>query len=389
MSLILKRTIKDLVNDVLDVADDFMLKGDGENKCGRSLLEMLSMTARFCRAGEYDRAQQICELATNVTSIGNEYRGGFMDPFFAVGIVHYYMAATLIGLGSDDRAVSYFHNSSEHFKHIYPITASSVWLGAAELYEFREEFDKALWALQRAWNLLELRPGRPSELLRERIDSEYEQTKSGLMKKLESTPPRWARAGTISAPGKQGETYEFIESMDPINTHNILLFPVYNNLGAGSAIWLADTIDDELYVEIEEMRVKGTPYRIFNLRDSGKTIRFEREKLYGVAQVIGNSMNDLKSKNIDRCTISNYDFVLMSVPKDSKYSPQDGDIVAAALTDITGRRGVIKRYRKFRGEIWLRSESADPEEKDILFNETTDEIVSQVIAVLKPVTPKI
>lgn len=360
------RNIKDLVNEVLEIAEQFMLRGEGSAKCGKSLLDMLAMAADLCRKEEYDRAQQLCEMASKVDLLGAEYRGGYMDYHFALGIVHYYMAATLIGTEDISRAIGYFQTSSDHFKHLYPITTAAVWLGASELYAYKKEFDMSLWALQRSLNLAEGRPGRSSELLRERIQSEYQVSKTGLHDKIHSEPPRpRSKAKTPAEPN-----------------HVLLTFPIFGDLAAGSGMWIPDVFNEEDYAEVEHLRVKGELYRVVNLRNEGKTLRLERSKLYSLARVKGNSMNNINAKMAAPRAIQNGDYVLLC-SSIGGYVAQDGDIVAATIQDASGRRGLVKRFRFSRGEAWLYSESTDPSEANISIKDSQAEVFAQVIAVLK------
>lgn len=365
-----KRDIQKLIEEVLAVAENFILEDEGSAKCGRSLRDILKLAATFCREGKWERAQQLCDVAGEVTRLGHEYRGAAMDPFFAIGVVHYYMASTLVGKQNVAGALDYFQRSSDQFKHVSPMAASSVWLGAAQLYNYREEYGKALWALQRSMNLLENKQGRAAEELRERIYQEYEDANWQLEQQMRTAPPKTGSAQKSPS----------FPSLDILQ-----IFPIYGDLAAGSAVWLSDEDYVTDYVQVEHLRIGERTFRVLNLKDEGKIIRIESSKLYGLSKVAGNSMNNIQSKLLEGATIQDGDYVIFSKSRLVSFVPQDGEIIAAAIRDGTERRGVVKRYTDAAGQRILKSESTDPNEQSIPLADRDPDFIGQVIAVLKPV----
>lgn len=373
MTTFTTRSRQDLVEQVIGIANEFILAGEGIQKCGQSLIDMLALVTDLARNGDYEQALGVCEMASDVSNLGVGYQGG-LDMYYAQGVVNYFLAVTFIGKGDDERALKQFHSSSEKLKGLYPHAAAAVWIATAELQLDLEEFDKAIWSLQRSANLFELKPSpyRRAQALKVRVSECYARAKSGLARAARTKPPRSTKTSPDSI----------------LAFETLRLFPVFGSMSAGPGIWISPSADGFDFVEVERLRIKDKPYQILNLKSESKTLPLERSKIYGVAQVVGNSMNNLTTKLKTPRKIESGDYVLLAASHSGTYEPKEMEVVAARIPDASGARGVIKRYRTLGGEPWLLSESTDAMETNFSVRGSQAEIFAQVIAVLKPMDEK-
>lgn len=369
---------QELVSDLLGISKDFILADHNHLRLGVSLYDMLALAERFCRDDKWIQAADVCDKAlTGIKQFTMDYVGARMDPLFAHGAVHYYLATALVGDQRVNEALNNFNVSCKTFKDgaNNQIAAAAVWLAIAELHSFRQEFEEALWALQFGRNLLETRPVPLAFDLVHRIDEEYAQAKTKFQKHMRDKPPL-QRASSTKQRG------------DAPRQHSLSAFPVFTDLAAGKAIWMADDTVVEGQVEIERLHIQGKIYRVVNVANESSMLKLDSNKLYGVVRVKGNSMNRMKSKFSGDRAIDDGDYVLLCASRGGRYDAREGDIVAATLQDASGLRGVVKRFRFIKGEAQLLSESDDPNEGDILLEEMQGEIFAQVVAVLKPYAPE-
>lgn len=379
---------KYLVEDLLLIAEEFMLREGGQEKLGVALMDMLTMAAQFCRESEWYQALRLCEFGSGVTGIGNEYRGSGMDPFIALGFVNYYYGTAYVGDNDFDAAHKYLKMSREQFKSASSsqLPAACVWLAIAEIHTSQKNFHEAMWALQRSKNLIESKPGRLAENFRRRIENEYNEAKQGLDQFVRGTSRSTVEKSldstrTAEAIGQQHSRGPHIPPF--VEGQNLLAFPIFGSLAAGKPIWQPDSNKIEDFAEVDTLLIHSRQYQFFNLRDNSSAIRMHRNRRYALYAVKGNSMNALKSKVRNSTGLEDGDYVLISADQNGSYDPEDGDLVAAAITDVTGRRGVVKRFRISRGKGLLESESTDPQEPNFDFESNEIEIFGQVIAVLK------
>lgn len=362
-----------LIAELLAIAEDFILGERNHLRLGQSLRDMLKMAEDFCKEEMWQHAIEVCDRGREgLSRFTMDYVGASMDLSFGIGTVNYYWAIALVGDSRVEEALKTFSLSCKTFKDNAnnPIAAAAAWLALAELHSFRGEYNEALWSLQFGRNLLETRPIPLALDLRNRIDEEYAQAKDHFNKQMRATAMK-----SRSTVGKR----------QPIEReHNLIVFPVFTDLAAGTALWMADSALIEDYVEIDQVRIKGKAYRVVNLRDEGTVVPIESSKLYGVARIKGNSMNKSSSKLTPGRVIEDNDYVLICASRGGRYAPRDGDITAASIADMSGQRGVVKRFRMIKGEAWLVSESTNPDEVDISLEEVRGEPFAEVIAVLKP-----
>lgn len=368
------RNIPELVNDLLDISEEFITAEHAHARLGKSLRDMLAIASDFCRDQMWHHAMEVCDKGSDgLLKFTMDYVGSSpMDIQYGLGTINYFVATALVGDNRLEEAIRHFSDCCVKFKDATTnkIAAPAVWLAIAEVRSYRKEFSQALWALQRGRNLLDGHSTTIAEKLLKLIGEEYEQARQDFQKQLRETP---------SNPRPTGQKKARDE-----HRHTLLTFPIFGNLAAGKAVWMAESSMIEDYVEVERLSIKGKPYRILNLKNEGTTVPLESSKLYGVAQVKGNSMNRIESKLTEPRVIDDGDYVLLVVSRGGRYAARDGDIVAAVIPDAAGDNGVVKRYRISMGEEVLMSESIDPMEKNISMEQAHAEIFAEVIAVLKP-----
>ena len=142
------------------------------------------------------------------------------------------------------------------------------------------------------------------------------------------------------------------------------------------AVYIGSVIvkDDEQYLPID-------------LIDGNNHLNLDREHHYRVIRVRGQSMNRAKPVAIEDGA-----WIVVRVPKQGRYTPEDETIVIANIPEISAELLLIKRISITDAVIFLKSESSEPdlpehqtrsfprldsEEPPVLF-------MAQAVAVLKP-----
>lgn len=387
-------TPQPLVQELLATAQAFILAEPHHRRLGIALTDVLDMASEFCCEGEWQMALDVCERGeAGLKRFTIGYVGANMDTSYGSGAVQYYFAIARIGEKQTAQALKHFEASWKAFQNgtASQLAMAAVWLAVAKVHISIGEFNEATWALNLGRNVIEMRPGQPAAELRKRIEAEFQVARAGHRNEVRTNPKKQAVREERKPEPKPAEAKPGSKSAARTNVprqdgHALLLMPLFGSLAAGKSLWMGeDSVPDDM-VEVDRLRIKGKPYRIINLKDQGRTVRVESSKMYGIAQVVGNSMNRLTHKLNEPRYIENGDYVLLAASREGEYAAQEGDVVAAALDDITGRRGVVKRYRLVRGERMLLSESDDPNEGDLSLDNLNGEIFAEVIAVLKPET---
>lgn len=157
----------------------------------------------------------------------------------------------------------------------------------------------------------------------------------------------------------------------------IAAIPIYADLAAGSGLWIGDDDEIQSFAEMGYLQIDGKRYELTSVLGDGSGIRLSRSYWYGMSQVHGNSMN---LRGID-----DGDYVLYRKPGDSRYCPDEGDLVAASVESRAGRLGVVKRYHLPDGGLPVLQSQSTEDHPDIRLDEYRVDPVGQVIAVLKPV----
>jgi len=156
----------------------------------------------------------------------------------------------------------------------------------------------------------------------------------------------------------------------------VSVIPIYADLAAGSGLWMSDDGEIQDFAEVDHLLIESKRYKLVNLLDRNSNIRLSRGYLYGLAKVVGNSM--------DLAGIEDGDFVLFRKSRDVPYMKTNGDIVAATIIRNGQRYGTVKRYRGNPLPGSLEPESTGQHDS-IPFNSNEIDPIGQVIAVLKPV----
>lgn len=159
------------------------------------------------------------------------------------------------------------------------------------------------------------------------------------------------------------------------------LFTIYNEVQAGDFSSTNGDGNSLGYMEVDRVRIKGLPYRIVNLRGSGRVIRYAQDQAYEVISVNGDSM--------DALGIDPGDYVLLRLQK----TAQNNDIVAAMIHDFDDT-ATLKKFLMRENRIILKFCSRNPifkepdgRDKQFIFaaNDARFHIRGVAVAMFKPI----
>lgn len=161
--------------------------------------------------------------------------------------------------------------------------------------------------------------------------------------------------------------------------------PVFNaKLAAGEGVNL-DDLPPTGQVQIGTLVcLNGKEYVLRHLKDKSCLVTLSPNYLHWVMQIVGNSM--------DLAGIDDQDYVLLRRSELVSFTPQNGDIIAAAVHDIPIEQGILKRYHRNGYIIRLESESSEkdrPEHRTREYQADSENIerqfrpIGQAVAVLK------
>ncbi len=164
----------------------------------------------------------------------------------------------------------------------------------------------------------------------------------------------------------------------------VQVIPIFDQaLANGSGVWMNPEEQLEGYLCVSEFEINGRSYNLVNLTERGNHLHLKRDSQYGCVRVVGDSMNERG--------IEPNDYIIVERQREF----QNGDLVAAALVDDTGRYGLVKQIRIERDQtgaittIQLIPRSRNAMHKTRVFDlhngGQLPDWIGRVVAVLKPV----
>jgi hypothetical protein len=327
---------------------------------------------------DFVRAKQ---LATRLLAL----RDGMPDRMEKAEITLEY-GLVLFQLGDCEGAVARLEEARELYRNNQHFTAVALWAKGCIQWEMPSEHDKAYVAWSQCseqFKLLQKSSGniQHANWYAARVQQIHGDIDSALKQERQAAAPAQPGPAKPTPPEAAPVPPTPVEEPIPVDSQVLLqLFRVVEEIPAGGfgPVGIRGYTIGEVHTN--QVLIEGEPYRMSNLRGSGKVISL-RSSSYVVLKVIGDSMN--KPGKLGEEGIDLGDFVLLHLQD----TANDGDIVAAEIDDLDSL-ATLKRLRIIQEgrQYILEPQSTNPIHQPRTFSKMNEgfSIRGIVLVIFKP-----